>query len=168
MPLISEIALLEHLVFKACGIELTNVLAEAESQEYAAHSFLLGGNKVKFRKAKITPTKAGQFVTIWKRNEKGITAPFDISDEYHFYLIATRKDSEFGVFVFPKEVLREKNILSSQVNAGKRGFRVYPSWDVTTNLQARKTQAWQLDYFLNLSQHKAVDLQKAMRLLAVE
>ncbi|RYE38879.1 MAG: MepB domain containing protein, partial [Sphingobacteriales bacterium] len=39
------------------------------------------------------------------------------------------------------------DILSGNGKNGKRGFRVYPPWDLTENSQARKTQQWQLEYF---------------------
>ena len=83
----SELELIDNFVFKMCGLEVSNIKAEAESQEYCAHDFQLDGQNVKFRKAKITPTKIGQFVTIWKRNKKGISESFDISDKFQFYII---------------------------------------------------------------------------------
>lgn len=161
----SELELIEKSVFKLCVLELTNVEIELESQEYFAHNFELGGQKVKFRTAKITPTKTGQFVTIWKRNEKGITEPFSISDDIDFYIIATRKDKKFGLFIFPKKVLYENRILSDKTRDGKRGIRVYPTWDSTTNKQAQKTQLWQAKYFLEISQDKQIDLTRAKKLL---
>jgi len=161
----SELELIDKLVFRACGLGLTNVETELESQEYFAHNFKLGGQNVKFRTAKITPTKTGQFVTIWKRDNNGMTEPFDISDDFDFYIIATRKDNNFGLFIFQKQVLYENGILSDKIKDGKRGIRVYPTWDLTTNKQAQKTQLWQTKYFLELSQDKQIDLQRARYLL---
>lgn len=161
-----ELALIDKSVFKPCSFRLTNIESEAESKEYLAYSFLLNEQNVKFRKAKITPTKIGQFVTLWKRNDKGITEPFDILDKFEHYIIVTRQNDNFGFFLFPKAVLYQHKILSNsaQQKDGKRGFRVYPSWNVTTSPQAQKTQLWQLNYFLDLSPNKAVDLEKAKRL----
>lgn len=163
--LYSELELIDKLVFKTCGLELSNIETEIESQEYFAHNFQLGGKNVKFRTAKITPTKTGQFVTIWKRNDKGITEPFDIKDDFDFYIIATRNDTEFGLFIFPKAVLYKNRILSDETKAGKRGIRVYPTWNLTKNKQAQKTQLWQTKYFLDLSQDKQIDLKRAKNLL---
>lgn len=163
-----ELELIDQSVFKICGIELTNVESEAESQEYLALNFLLDGQNIKFRKAKITPTKIGQFVTIWKRNEKRITEPFDISDEFEFYIIATRQTENFGLFIFPKSVLYEKKILSDKTKQkeGKRGIRVYPPWDLTTSKQAQKTQIWQTKYFFDLSPNKELNLKKVKEILS--
>ena len=163
----SELELIDKIIFKTCGLELKNVETELESREYFAHNFELSGQKIKFRTAKITPTKTGQFVTIWKRNEKGITEPFDISDEIDLFIIATRKEAEFGLFVFPRNVLYENKILSDKNRDGKRGIRVYPSWDLTTNKQAQKTQLWQTKYFLDISQDKQIDLKRATELLTL-
>ena len=159
--LYSEIELINRLVFKTCGLDLTNVETELESKEYFAHNFTLGGRKVKFRKAKITPTKIGQFVTLWKRNEKGITEPFDISDEIDFYIIAVRKDTDFGLFIFQKAALHGNRILSDKKKDGKRGFRVYQTWDLAMSKQALKTQHWQTKYFLDFSQNKRIDMENA-------
>jgi hypothetical protein len=164
----SEIELINKLIFNPCGLELSNIESELASQEYFAHTFNLAGQNVKFRTAKITPTKLGQFVTIWKRNRQGITEPFHISDDFYFYIIATRKDKEFGIFIFPKMVLLEKRILSDDTKAGKRGIRVYPTWDLAINKQAQKTQRWQSKYFLNLSDDMKIDLGVAKLLLHMD
>lgn len=161
----SEIDVINEMIFKACNLELTNIAEELESREYAAHSFQLDKKTVKLRIAKITPTKTGQFVTIWKRNEKGITCPYDITDNFDFFIIATRKETNLGIFIFPKDVLLENKIISNNKREGKRGIRVYPSWDITTNKQAIKTQHWQLQYFLDITQVEKIDINKAKRLL---
>jgi hypothetical protein len=86
-------------------------------------------------------------------------------------MIATQKENNFGVFIFPKIILQEKGILSNQgknKKNGKRGIRVYPIWDKTMNKQAQKTQNWQLNYFLDISENIEIDLQEAKELLFLE
>ncbi|UIR57498.1 MepB family protein [Sphingobacterium sp. SRCM116780] len=156
---------IDKLVFQRCDVTLSNLKAELESQEYAAQNFDLESQCVKFRVAKITPTKIGQFVTLWHRNIAGITAPFEVDDPIDMYIIATQKDHNLGLFIFPKTVLFQKGILSHNGKGGKRGFRVYPIWDITINKQAQQTQAWQKLYFLDLTDHESVDLQRAIKLL---
>lgn len=97
--------------------------------------------------SKITPTKTGQFVTLWKRNSNGITEPLDSIDPFDFVIIAARFDNHFGLFIFPKHVLATQGIITHQDKSGKRGFRVYPPWDKAVNKQAMKTQEWQCEYF---------------------
>ncbi len=164
----SQIENVDKLLFQKLEIELSDVKAEKESQEYFAHTFKANNQNILFRKAKITPKKIGQFVAIWKRNKEGITEPFDIKDDFDFYMIATQKEENFGVFIFPKTILLEKGILSNQDKNGKRGIRVYPIWDKTISKQAQKTQNWQLNYFLDLSKNTKIDLQKARELLLLE
>ncbi len=163
-----DLELLDNLVFKACGLHFSNLETELESQEYSACNFLLDKQNVKFRFAKITPTKIGQFVTIWKRNEKGITQPFDISDDIDFFIIVARQQNQFGLFVFSKSVLHDNKILSDKTRDGKRGIRVYPSWELTTNKQAQKTQQWQTKYFLEITQDKLIDIKKAKDLFNID
>ena len=163
-----DLKLLDNLVFKTCGLDFSNFETELESQEYCACNFQLDRQKVIFRIAKITPTKIGQFVTIWNRNEKGITQPFDISDDIDFFIIATRQENKFGAFIFTKSVLHDNKILSDKTRDGKRGIRVYPTWDLTLNKQAQKTQLWQTKYFIDLSVEKLLDLKKAKQILNIE
>lgn len=120
-----EIQILNQSVFKPFGILLSNVVPELEGRAYFAHSFQLNGKMVKFRNAKTTPTKTGQsdsyrIVAIWKRNEEGITVPFDISDDIEFLIISTRKGDLFGAFIFPKMVLHQQKIFSDKNKDGKR------------------------------------------------
>lgn len=160
-----EIERINTLVFNPCDLELTEVETEAECKEYFAHHFKLNGQNIKLRTAKITPTKTGQFVTLWKRNQKGITEPYSIFDNVDFYLILTQKETKVGLFIFPKTVLHAQKILSDKTRDGKRGFRVYSPWDITTNKQAQKTQHWQINYFLDLPNAEQIDLKRAKTLL---
>ncbi|MDN3692891.1 MepB family protein [Chryseobacterium tructae] len=138
---------------------------DLECKEYSGFNFRLNNLNIKFRISKITPTKTGQFVTIWKRNEKGETAPFDIKDDIDFYLVAAFKDNFSGIFIFPKSILAGKGILSDGKKTGKRGIRVYPAWDKTESKQAQKTQDWQTQYFLVFSGEQDKILQRARALL---
>ena len=162
----SEIELINNYIFQVCGIMLENVETELESQEYFAHNFELNKQKAKFRMAKITPTKTGQFVAIWKRNENGITEPHNVDDEFDFFIIATRQEEKFGVFIFNKTVLSENKILTTKKSHGKRGIRVYPTWSITENKQAKKTQNWQTKYFVEI--WTETDINKAKELLKIE
>lgn len=158
---------IDKTIFQPLGLKLSDLETDPECKEYSGHSFRLNDVDIKFRTAKITPTKTGQFVTIWRRNEKGVTSPFDQNDPFEFYIIATQKENDLGVFIFPKDILLEKGILSNGIKDGKRGIRVYPSWDTVESKQAITTQKWQTKYFLEFSSNKEHDLQRAKLLLAV-
>lgn len=136
------------IIFNKLGIEIKSVSLEKESAIYNACQLVLNNRKVLFRTAKITPTKTGQFVTLWKRIPNGSIAPFEINDDFELVIIQTKTENQLGYFVFPKAILIERGIFSTDSKEGKRALRVYPCWDQTTNKQAQKTQQWQLDYFI--------------------
>ena len=119
-----------------------NITYDNENQEYGACDFILNGQRVKFRIAKITPTKPGQFVTLYKRNEQGATCAYDATDNFDRVIIHTESDLHSGQFVFTKEILVQKDIISQNNHGGKRGFRVYPPWSLINNKQAKQTQEW--------------------------
>ncbi|WP_020531522.1 MepB family protein [Flexithrix dorotheae] len=142
-------SLIKERLFKQYPQSVQNLIIEQESREYEALNFELKGFKILYRKAKITPTKAGQFVTLWKRTENGPIAPYHLNEHFDFVIIATRKNDSHGLFLFPKSILVKQGIISTPAKEGKRGFRVYPPWDITTNKQAQKTQEWQLQHFVD-------------------
>jgi len=155
-----------ELIFDNCGFYLTNLQLSAESLEYGACSFELNSKRCQYRVSKITPTKTGQFVTIWKRNKDGITAPFDISDDLDFIIIAAKRSDSQGLFIFPKSILAQKGIISTNSKHGKRGIRVYPPWDMVANKQAGQTQIWQTKYFVAMDGGNAIDIDLMAEILA--
>ena len=163
----AELELLYNVVFKPLQLQIFDIKAEGESQHYGAQTFKINQVNLKFRVAKITPTKLGQFVTFWSRNNKGITEPLSINDDFNYYIVVTKNQQKRGVFIFPKKILLENKILSGKDSCGKRGIRVYPSWDIPESKQAQKTQLWQLNYFLKLSNSNADIGSKVLELLSL-
>ncbi|GAA2451120.1 MepB family protein [Streptomyces mauvecolor] len=156
----------KELVYDPCGFVCSQPVPESESAEYAAHEFTLDGLAVRFRVAKTTPTKVGQFVTVWKRSPGGPIEPFDVADPVDLFVISCRAPDRhhFGQFVFPVDALRRHGVVSVDGAGGKRAFRVYPPWVTTTNRQAAKSQEWQLDHFLRLDRGEPVDSVRAREL----
>lgn len=146
-----HIEYLNNQFYEPCGLILSDFSMELEGKEYQACTFKLNEAFILCRNAKTTPKKTGQFVTCWKRNQQGITEPFHENDVLDFYIINTFHQDKMGQFIFPKPILIEKGIIATTQKEGKRGFRVYPPWDITTNKQAEKTQKWQLDYFIEFN-----------------
>lgn len=138
-------------IYTTCSFIISNINNELEGTEYDACEFELNGMKIISRSSKITPKKVGQFVTFWKRNKKGVTEPYNETDRIDYYVINVKTENDFGQFVFPKSELINKGLISTNKKDGKRGFRVYPKWDKTTNKQAEKTQKWQLNYFYEIN-----------------
>lgn len=148
MTLKNTISYLELKLSKVTGTRIDINIAEQEGKEYWAHQALYNQKKAIFRKAKSTPTKKGQFVTVWKRNTEGITAPYHDKDDIAYFIILSITENAQGVFIFPKEALLKNKIMASKLHDGKRGFRVYPPWEKDlSSKQAIKTQEWQVQYF---------------------
>ncbi|MCU7616913.1 MepB family protein [Chryseobacterium sp. PBS4-4] len=150
--MITELEQLQNSVFSKLSLIISQLQPDSECEDYFGHSFQLNHLSIKFRKAKITPKKVGQFVTLWKRNpESKQTEPFTSEDPFDFYIIFCNNDDKSGFFFFPKNILAQKQILTTSSKEGKRGFRVYPDWDSPENRQATKTQNWQKDFFIDFS-----------------
>ncbi|MDV7139750.1 MepB family protein [Maribacter sp. TH_r10] len=141
---------------------LSDLILEPESKAYGACNFKLNKRNIRSRSAKITPKKAGQFVTFWKRQGIGPIEPFNHTDNFDLLTVNVRTDKRLGQFVFPKSVLLKNGIISNETKEGKRAFRVYPKWDIANNKQAIKTQEWQLDYFYEIN--GSLDLNRVMSL----
>jgi len=124
---------------------------EQESGEYGACRFEWEGRTVVFRVAKTTPTKIGQFVTIWKRPKSGDEiAPLDSGDGIDLVVVSVADSTHCGQFVFNQQVLLKYNVMSRDGHGGKRAIRVYPPWTKPVAKDAIKAQQWQLRYFVSL------------------
>ena len=163
----TDLQLAEKLLYNECGFQLQHLVWNSESANYGACSFELNNKLIQYRVANITPTKIGQFVAIWKRNSEGITAPFDVSDSLDFMIISVRDSENFGQFIFPKSVLVSHGIISQNEKGGKRGIRVYAPWDKPENKQAIKTQAWQVNYFVEIREKSHLDLEFVKKNLSI-
>lgn len=144
-------------IYDAAGLKVTDAIKEHESADYEACRFLLNGKPVVFRNAKITPTKLGQFVTIWQRSTKDSPIrPFDCRDDISFIVISIFDKNHRGYFIFDREILLLKNIMSKN-GGGKRALRLYPPFSRPESKEALKTQIWQLPYFIAIEPNKTPD-----------
>jgi hypothetical protein len=135
--------------YTPAGLLIQGLAAEQENQAYNAHTFTIDRHHIKFRSAKITPIKIGQFVAFYTR-KNGLCVPYDEADDFDFLIVSTRAGAQLGHFIFPKSLLLEKGILAKKGKAGKRALRVYPPWDKPTSKSAHATQQWQLPYFVTI------------------
>ena len=159
-----ELAVLNELLFNDEN-QISDVLIENEAKEYFGFDFRVNQLQFKYRKAKTTPKKVGLFVTLWRRNLDRITEPFHENDSFDLYLISVNENEKQGLFIFPKNELIKQKILSTLTKEGKRGFRVYPSWTITKNKQAEKTQIWQTKFFIDFSDQKMNQIEKINKIL---
>ncbi|PWK30136.1 MepB family protein [Pseudomonas sp. OV226] len=161
-----ELAAAIDQMYKPAGMALTQqAQRELESTEYGACRLGLDHQGVVFRVAKTTPTKIGQFVTLWKRpTSTSEIAPFDTGDGVAFVVVSVADDTLRGQFVFDQKILVAKGVMSIDGNGGKRAIRVYPPWARPVAKQAIKTQQWQLKYFVALEQNGSADAEQVRRL----
>jgi len=158
----------KKLVYDLCNFESSQPIKEEQNSEYGAYIFKLNDISIRFRVAKITPTKVGQFVTLWERIGEGAIQPYDVSDSVDLFVINTCKGNNLGQFVFPKSILCERDILSNEGIGGKRAMRVYPPWDKPTSRQAIKTQEWQLQYFLEIPLNTPINYERTKMLYNID
>lgn len=130
------------------NFSVKNIVIEKECQEYKGYQIDGNNSKIIYRKSKITPTKKGQFVTVWKRTPAGPIAPFDQNDCIDFVIILSKNSKQSGFFVFPEKILLEQAIFSTPKKEGKRGFRIYLPFEDLDSKQAIKTQQWQAPFFV--------------------
>lgn len=124
---------------------------EAESADYGACRADLHGKRLVLRVAKTTPTKTGQFVTVWKRpHPDADIAPLDEADPVDAVIIAVAHGdgARHGFFIFPRSALIERGVMSRAGQGGKRALRVYPPWCAPESTLAQRTQRWQAQWFV--------------------
>ncbi|HDJ6450632.1 TPA: MepB family protein [Staphylococcus aureus] len=127
--------------------EVKDLTEEKYNQDYEALTFSFKEETYQSRLAKKTPTKAGYFVTCWTKDENNYNQPYS-KEAFADYLMIIVIDEELsGYFLFPRELLVEKGILTTFEHKGKMAFRVYPKWCNQLNKTAGQTQKWQCKYF---------------------
>lgn len=145
-----DLLIAQNKIYEPNGLHLRDLHHHKESKEYGACTFTLNTHPIEFRISKITPTKTGQFVTLWKRIGNGPIMPYDVSDQVDYFIVSVREKQRLGHFIFPKKLLQQKGYISQNGIGGKRAMRVYPPWVITDSTQAQKTQAWQQVYFVEI------------------
>jgi len=142
---------IENLLLPA-GLVVTHApQREAESADYGACRLSVNHQTVVFRVARTTPTKVGQFVTLWQR-PGGVNeiAPLDSEQGIAAVMVAVFDEENRGIFLFDGDILVKQGVFSRQGVGGKRALRVYAPWVTPLSRQALKTQQWQSRYFYPL------------------
>ncbi|MFA1737891.1 MepB family protein [Lysinibacillus fusiformis] len=154
-----------ELLYEPNHLIIKNIREETQNSEYGAGIFQLNSKSVRFRVAKITPTKVGQFVSFWEKDEANKNQAFSYENATDLLVINTFNNSgDFGQFVFPKEVLLKQKILKNADSKGKMAIRVYPSWDTPTSKQAIATKKWQSTYFVKIDATTSLSIHELLKL----
>ena len=187
-----ELEALLNKEFVSAGYAITKTIQldpVPESAKYDALFFALNNKDVVYRKGKVTPDRPGAFLAVWTRppveNIHGNKPIPFTSNELDYLFVQVESHSgvtandeleqaaKSGMFIFPVSLLIEKGIVSSSKNKGKTGFRVFPprSQDrgvVGTKVfseSGKKTQRWQLPYFLAMDKEGSIDSAALKKLL---
>lgn len=180
--LIQEFIPLGYKITKS--VELDSV---PENSKYEALIFSLNNSQMVYRKGKVTTDRPGAFLSVWQRpplesNNGNKPIPLSANDfDYLFVQVENlsnlTKDlghnPKYGMFIFPVSILIEKGIFSSSKNKGKTGFRVFPPWSEDRGVtgakvfseSGKKTQQWQLPYFLGISTDGSIDSSGLLKIL---
>ena len=131
----SSVRLLNHII-KIMNLQQSLIIRDEQwNQSYEAYNFNINGYVFKSRLAKKTTKKKGYFLSLWEKDK-------------------TKKNRAFDYESFPGKLIVHV-MDDSQVNhasKGKMAFRVYPTWEKDLNRVAHKTQEWQKQYFIDMSQ----------------
>ena len=143
--------ILQKTVVPFLNGQVIHYLEEPQNSEYESFLFSINQHTFRNRLAKKTPTKKGYFVVFWEKNNHNKNQAFDFKNSPDFLIVNVIDKEHKGLFLFPKSVLLNQNILRSPQTQGKMAIRVYPSWEKDLNKTAERTQRWQSDYFIDLS-----------------
>ncbi|MFW3591324.1 MepB family protein [Staphylococcus caprae] len=149
---LKSVEILNHLS-KCMDLNYNIISEEQWNTEYEAMDLKLNHTFCKSRLAKKTPKKSGYFVTLWIKDKTHINQPFDYQNFPEKLIVNVIDNYKRGQFVFSKDLLLKKGILSHDEKKGKMAFRVYPVWETNLNTTALKTQKWQCNYFIDLTKN---------------
>jgi len=186
-----ELEALLASAFVPAGYKLTRAVefdSGLERPKYDALHFSLNNKNIVYRKGKVTPDRPGAFLAIWQRPLSGNVngnKPIPLtSSELDYLFIKVESHSnlseefehnqEYGMFVFPVSLLVERGIVSSTNSKGKTGFRVFPPWSQDRGVNGtkvfsdsgKKTQRWQLEFFLEIDANGSIDSRDINRVLS--
>lgn len=98
------LAYINELLYEPNNLTIKDIHEETQNSDYGAGLFQLNSKSVRFRVAKITPNKIGQFVSFWEKDETNKNQAFSYDNATDLLVINTFNDNgDFGQFVFPKK-----------------------------------------------------------------
>lgn len=131
--------------------EAFRLIKEEQNADYEGSILQMNNCVYRTRLAKLTPKKKGYFVAFWEKDLDGKNQAYRFEEAPEKLIVSVIDGKKCGQFIFPKNILLTYGILKSAKQKGKMAMRVYPSWVSDLNETAKKTQAWQIIYFIDLS-----------------
>lgn len=143
--------LISSIISEICNFTYDKFRIDKFNSDYEGFTFEINKTSFKSRLARKTQKKKGYFVSFWCKNEHNENIPLDYTTIENKLIINIIDDGKLGQFIFPKDILKDKNIVKSDKSEGKMAMRVYPSWISDLNTTAKSAQSWQVKYFVNLT-----------------
>ena len=75
--------------------------------------------KCKSRLAKKTNKKQGYFITLWTKDSMSVNQPFEYANFPEKLIVNVIDKDKLGQFIFPKDELLKREILSNHFKKGK-------------------------------------------------
>lgn len=138
---------------------------EEQNRDYEGAILQINNYVYRTRLAKLTPKKKGYFVAMWEKDKTGTNQAYSYEESPEKLIVSIIDGKKYGQFIFPKNELLKYGVLKSAKQKGKMAIRVYPSWITDLNATAKKTQAWQVVHFIDLSEDLEVEKLKEMYFL---
>lgn len=133
--------------------DFTCRVIKTEPQNLAYEGLLVDINHTiaRSRLAKKTPGKKGYFVAFWEKDKHGVNQAYHYEKSPNLIIVSVVDGDRRGQFIFPRKILLRHSVLKHNDQKGKMALRVYPEWVKDLNKHACRQQAWQIDYFVDLS-----------------
>ncbi|WP_347320365.1 MepB family protein [Rossellomorea sp. RS05] len=110
---------------KMAGLPYRDEIAmEDQNQEYEGFVLTLDDRTYRSRLARKTPRKNGYFTVFWRKGDDDRNRPYTLEECTDRLIITVLDQGKKGQFVFPKEVMALKGIVTTGSSKGKMAMRV--------------------------------------------
>lgn len=104
----TALAYITEKLYEPNQLIVTSVQEEPQNAKYGAGIFKIDSKTVRFRVANTTPTKIGQFVAFWEKDQDNVNQPYDYETAPDLLVINTfEKENKLGQFFFSKRYFVE-------------------------------------------------------------
>ena len=119
------------------------------SRDYYAHTACIQHRTFEIRLAKTTPTTSGNFCSFYPKNQDNHAAPYHASQELAGLIVwVVGAHHTSSQFIFSKADLVAQRILDSDMQKGKRAFRLWTPQDPTRTITAEKNKQQQIKHYV--------------------
>lgn len=112
---------------------------------------------LEIRLAKTTPTYSGHFCSFYRKNTENHAAPYHESQELSGLIVwVVSAGHTLSQFIFSKADLVAEPILDTDLQKGKRAFRLWTPQDPTRTIAAKKNKQQQIMHYVEGKNEQAI------------